>query len=423
MSERLDDRDPAAVDPAAVASTAVAPASTELGATGRGFGASIPRNALRDVASSEVVERVWSRLDANIEPRRRDARWHSPVLWALVASTATFGVGVSVGQRWGSETAPQAVAVGAEPQQAAPASLVERGAEFPNPRSEVRDVDPVLPSNLRRPRQTPAPVTTLSEALDPESVVALDPNSEPPAQIVEVPLAVPPTVPPTWQRLANAGEYEGALFELSQDVGFESVLLDASAEQLMLLADVARATGQTQRALAALRRITSEFRSDPVAPLAAFSLGNLLEKSGDPRGAAEAFAVYRALSPEGDFAEDALVRQIRSAVERNDRAVALQLSAQYQANFPDGRRGEEVGRWLQELTERELNAANADAGAHGSDIAEPGTNDEQGNKADSPKAGAVEEGPPRPNDNGKPGEDPAASGERSAPSEPQAPKN
>jgi tetratricopeptide (TPR) repeat protein len=163
--------------------------------------------------------------------------------------------------------------------------------------------------------------------------------------------------------LANAGEYEAALFELGQQGGFEAALLSANAEQLMLLADVARATGQTQRALAAFRRVVSEFRNEPVAPLAAYSLGSLLQKAGDASGAAQAFAVYRALSPEGDFAEDALVRQLRSAVERDDREYAEQLAAQYRVDFPEGRRGEEVDHWLDELLAREQARVHQDAGA------------------------------------------------------------
>jgi tetratricopeptide (TPR) repeat protein len=172
-----------------------------------------------------------------------------------------------------------------------------------------------------------------------------------------------PVAPPSWQRLANSGEYEAALFELGQQGGFEAALLAANAEQLMLLADVARATGQTQRALAAFRRVVSEFRSEPVAPLAAYSLGSLLQKAGDSRAAAQAFAVYRTLSPEGDFAEDALVRQLRSAVERDDRDYAEQLAAQYRMDFPEGRRGEEVDHWLDELALREQARIQHDAGA------------------------------------------------------------
>jgi TolA-binding protein len=184
-------------------------------------------------------------------------------------------------------------------------------------------------------------------------------SSEAPTEVIEhaaevAPLPTTVATPPSWQRFANSGEYEAALFELGQGGGFEAVLLDSNAEQLMLLADVARATGQTQRALAALRRIVTEFRGEPVAPLAAYSLGNLLEKSGDTRGAAQAFSVYRALSPEGDFAEDALVRQLRTAVERGDRDHAEQLAAQYRAGFPEGRRGEDVEEWLAELDAREL---------------------------------------------------------------------
>jgi hypothetical protein len=112
--------------------------------------------------------------------------------------------------------------------------------------------------------------------------------------------------------------------------------------------------------------VVSEFRSEPVASLAAYSLGSLLQKAGDASGAAEAFAVYRVLSPEGDFAEDALVRQLRSAVERNDREYAEQLAAQYRLDFPEGRRTEEVDHWLEELGAREQARSHQDAGTEDS---------------------------------------------------------
>ncbi len=194
--------------------------------------------------------------------------------------------------------------------------------------------------------------------------------AEPPGASESVTEAAPsaveatPEVPaelPTWQRLANGGEYEAALFDLAQAGGFESVLVSSNAEQLMLLADIARATGQRQRAITALRRVVSEFPSEPVAPLAAWSLGRALEKAGDNEGANAAFAAYRSLSPQGDFAEDALVRQLRTAVQRREREVAQELAAQYSTDFPQGRRRDEVARWMGMLG-ASAETADADAG-------------------------------------------------------------
>jgi TolA-binding protein len=164
---------------------------------------------------------------------------------------------------------------------------------------------------------------------------------------------------PSWHNLANKGEYEAALVEIAQAGGYERVLASANPEQLMLLSDVARATGQQQRALAALRRIVNEHSNDPVAPLAALNMGNLLDKMGDGSGATAAFARYRALSPKGEFAEDALVRQLRSAVRAGQQALARKLVRQYEADFPDGRSAGEVAQLAEQLPEI---AIQADAG-------------------------------------------------------------
>jgi TolA-binding protein len=163
-----------------------------------------------------------------------------------------------------------------------------------------------------------------------------------------------------WQKQANRGEYDAAQEEIERAGGFERILESASAEQLLLLSETARATGQQQRALAALRRIVSEHLSDPVAPLAALNMGNLLNKMGDGAGATRAFAVYRTLSPQGDFAEDALVGQIRSAVSAGQPDLAQRLVRQYEADFPEGRRADEVARWAEQIPTR---SESPDAGA------------------------------------------------------------
>lgn len=329
----------------------------------------VRQGAVGDAASADVVERVWRRLDGKLDGGWRLGRRRQTFVWAAVACAGTFALGVTVGQGGLLPSdARTTVALGAEPRVEAPRresaeasrpQLLEDEPEDVRPRDRESRPPRGNTSAERRRDWQPSGVDLDAEAIDPSEAVA------PVELVAPVPTeaASVPALPPSWQRLANAGEYEAALFELGQQGGFEAAVLSANAEQLMLLADVARATGQTQRALAAFRRVVSEFRGEPVAPLAAYSLGALLQKAGDGRAAAKAFAVYRTLSPEGDFAEDALVRQLRSAVERDDRDYAEQLAAQYRMDFPEGRRGEEVDRWLDDLAVREQARIQHDAGA------------------------------------------------------------
>ncbi len=86
-----------------------------------------------------------------------------------------------------------------------------------------------------------------------------------------------------------------------------------TAESLLAAADAARLQGRAQEGAALLRRILNNHRSDPRAPLAAFTLGRvLLMELGQPRQAAAAFADARALAPGGPFAEDALAREVEA---------------------------------------------------------------------------------------------------------------
>ena len=126
----------------------------------------------------------------------------------------------------------------------------------------------------------------------------------------------------------------------------------------MILHDIARATGDRAQALRALQRVVQRFPDDPNAPIAAWSLGNLLEASGNRAGAAEAYSRYRSLSPQGDFAEDALARQVQVAVEQGDLPQARRLASQYEQDFPNGRHSDELQALLEQLVD-----AGADAGA------------------------------------------------------------
>src|SRR5690606_28422932 len=95
------------------------------------------------------------------------------------------------------------------------------------------------------------------------------------------------------------------------------------------------------------------YPDDPNAPVAAMMLGNLLYRAGDVVGAAEAYALNRSLSPQGDFAEDALAREFEVALEAAHLERARALAMQYEREFPQGRRLGEIREQL-ERAEREL---------------------------------------------------------------------
>ena len=289
---------------------------------------------LRDHGSSQRIAAVWQRLEGELpgsaevsEPFGPRSRW----LLTPALVVAAFAIGVVVGARESEPIAQGPGAIAAEPlAQSQPIQLERRTARPGDPDEKT----PRRASLKRHQRRAGIPGAQDDQEPEGEPVVEeLGP--------LELPIQVS-NEPPRWQELADKGEYATALAELETAGGFDAALGTATAEQLMLLVDLARATGQRERAVQALRRVVQQHGSDPLAPLAAWSLGNMLEKAGDPAGAAQAFAMYRALSPNGDFAEDALARQIKVAIEQGDLAHASKLIEQYSDYFPNGRRSEEI---------------------------------------------------------------------------------
>lgn len=279
----------------------------------------IPRDLLREQGHEDRIDRVWRRLEAELVSGPRPRRL-PPSVFAAGIAAVTFVMGVAVGARWFAE-AP------------APAPLFAAEPEMPRLRAETGEA---------RPSAAPAAVPRGRE-VRPTHRVAVPRRSEAvapvPAEQIEAPVQLPSV---DWRRLADDGHYAEALAALDANGGFDSALTDATADQLMSLVDVARATGQRDRALVALRRIVSEHGADPNAPVAAWMLGNELVKAQDFASAEQAFAMYRALSPGGDFAEDALARQIDMAVEQGHTDHARKLAGQYIKEFPDGPRTAEI---------------------------------------------------------------------------------
>jgi len=287
----------------------------------------IPVEHLRDHATLARVERVWERLAGELPAAAARRR---PLAYAFALGSVTFALGLFVGVRWAPREQIPFAMFGAEP------------AEQPRPAAVAAMSAPrLVPSSEGAPRAHPAHRAAARHV----DVIPLAEEVEPAPETA--PIAAPASSGGGWQRLADEGQYAQALVALEASGGFDGALHDATADQLMSLVDVARATGQRDRALVALRRIVSEHGADPNAPVAAWMLGNELAKVRDLAGAEQAFAMYRALSPNGDFAEDALGRQFDMAADQGNRDHARRLAEQYLKEFPDGPRTADIQSQLE----------------------------------------------------------------------------
>jgi hypothetical protein len=282
----------------------------------------IPSEALRDHGTPERVERIWRRLEndlATAPARPRTALW-----WAPAAVLIVFFSGVVVGARWQPSEPSLPATVHAEPRSH---EELPSGPELPEPMTPAEAEEHAEPKERRAP--APVPIEAPEAPIIGEAVVpAPAPTSAQPAS-------------PEWYRLAGEEfnfDFKAASAAIDTQGGYDAVMSKASPEQLMVLADIATATNQSARAIQALRRVVERFPNDPNAPLAALSLGHKLAKVGDRSGAARAYAAYRSLSPNGDFAEDALAREVEVAIEQGNLELARQLTDQYAKDFPNGRR-------------------------------------------------------------------------------------
>ncbi len=315
------------------------------------------KSALRDYSADARLERVWRRLDSEFQ---RPARRISASLWlAPAAGVVLFGLGVFVGRHSLAPVAAPLAVLSAEPAQPVrPAAAGE-----PHVRAQ-QNQPPAAPSASDRRRAAPARA--------PLAAVAPANEEEPAPALAAVPSPAPSlgSETPEWQQKADAGEFKAARAALERAGGWDAAVGGASPDQLMTLVDVARASGEREPAVRALRRLLNGYADAPEAPLAAWTLGNLLEQGGDLSGAAEAYALYRRLSPTGDFAEDAAAREVDVALSAGNYEAALQLVEQYAKDFPAGRRLQEFREELQKLEAARAEGATA-AGVEESSAAAP----------------------------------------------------
>jgi hypothetical protein len=281
----------------------------------------IPEAALRDYSKGPHINRGWKRLEQDLGPalvQRRSALW-----WAPALAVVTFGAGLFVGAKFlrGDTVVPVEAERSFVPQPA------QGPVATPVPAPETKK-----PNKVATPRVLPR-VHDDVEAPVVEEVVVESPSEEPNPYT-----PAPQAGPPEWEQLANAGDFAAAKRALERVGGFNTVVRSAGPGELMTLADIARVTGERDQALRALRRLLEVYPGADEAPPATWTLANLLDQAGDKVGASQAYALYRRLSPTGDFAEDAAAREVQFALSQGNVERAAVLLEEYARNFPKSRR-------------------------------------------------------------------------------------
>lgn len=151
--------------------------------------------------------------------------------------------------------------------------------------------------------------------------------------VAPIPSAV---APPSWQALAQRGDYRAA-WALVSSLGFDQVKRRAAAKDLLTLADLARYARESARAVEALVEVRQRFAGSSEASHAAFLLGRIAaDQQGAPLRGAEWFSSYLSERPHGPFAPEALGRLLECQNRAGQLAAARTTAARYLQLHPLG---------------------------------------------------------------------------------------
>ncbi len=139
-----------------------------------------------------------------------------------------------------------------------------------------------------------------------------------------------------WRALVAAGHYAEGV-RAAERVGWTRVCRSANAVELLALADAARLSDQTPRAVEALMALRQRFPGSTSAATGAFSLGRLaFERRGAYAEAARWFATYLDEQPHGPLMGDAVGRLMEARDRAGDRSAARRDAERYLQRFPEG---------------------------------------------------------------------------------------
>lgn len=141
---------------------------------------------------------------------------------------------------------------------------------------------------------------------------------------------------PSWQSLARSGRYMQAL-HAARSLGFEQECRRIGAEELSLLANVARYGQDSARETEALQALRQRFHGSKRASVAAFGLGRLeFDNHAAYAEAAEWFRIYLKEQPRGDLAREASGRLLEAAQRLGDGARSRELAERYLRDYAQG---------------------------------------------------------------------------------------
>jgi hypothetical protein len=139
-----------------------------------------------------------------------------------------------------------------------------------------------------------------------------------------------------WRELIAAGRFDEGL-RAAERADFGRVCRTASDKELLALADAARLSGHSVRAVFALGILRQRFPRTPGAATAAFALGRIAyEQRGSYREAVRWFRIYLDEQPNGPLMGDAVGRLMEARHRAGDRAGARADAERYLARFSEG---------------------------------------------------------------------------------------
>lgn len=139
-----------------------------------------------------------------------------------------------------------------------------------------------------------------------------------------------------WRAMLAAGHYAAGV-RAAERAGWSRLCRTVDAVEVLSLADAARLSGETSRAVEALLMLRQRFPGSTSAATGAFSLGRLaFEKRGAYGEAARWFATYLDEQPTGPLMGDAFGRLMEARDRSGDRAAARRDAEGYLQRFPGG---------------------------------------------------------------------------------------
>jgi hypothetical protein len=136
----------------------------------------------------------------------------------------------------------------------------------------------------------------------------------------------------SWNQLITEGRFAEIVADAERS-GVQRVLTSRSSSELVALGQAARYVGQAALAESSWKAVRSRSPGSSDAQQSAFFLGRIMEQQGRSAEAVSWFDRYRAESPSGVYAGQALGRQL---VLSGKTAAARNLAREYLARFPDG---------------------------------------------------------------------------------------